>query len=92
MDRSRSAAVLITIMLLSLPLVYVAAYCALVVPSGVPIGEFWCNSNRGIIYSSYRVGNEWPSRVFWPLEQLDRQLRPQSWHDMPEKLGIQFEE
>ena len=39
----------------------------------------------------YRWGSRHASRVFWPLEQLDRKLRPAAWRDglvLPSYAGI----
>lgn len=82
---------IIAIALLVLPMLYVASYLSLVVPAGVPYGEFWCFSDKGIIFSSYRFGKEWPEWFYCPLEKIDRQLRPAAWSDEG-NLGIEFEE
>ena len=64
------------IVLLFLPVLYVGSYYVLVVPDG---------SWRAIISSTYptpryRIGGVWSERIFWPLEQLDRWVRPGAWH------------
>jgi hypothetical protein len=50
---------------LLLPLLYVGSYCAMVVP-------FWGLSN-------YRFGGRAAVIVYWPLEQVDRAVRPAAW-------------
>jgi hypothetical protein len=60
------APVAIAIVLL-LPLLYVGSYLALVVPGG-----FTNNSN-------YRWGGMVADYFFWPLEQIDRSVRPKAW-------------
>lgn len=30
-------------------------------------------------YFGYRSGGTWAWRLFWPLEQIDRRLRPKAW-------------
>ena len=63
--------------LLLLPLLYVGSYLALVTPNR------WAPAAPGDTYAltNYRCGNEWPSRIYWPLEQIDRRLFPQRWID-----------
>ena len=67
--------------LLLLPVLYVGSYLALVVPEG---RVAWISSPTGFSYkvpviSHYRAGYVWPQRIFWPLEQSDRKLRPEAW-------------
>ena len=56
---------------------YVGGYLGLSNPSRAGVG-------RGGGYTSwvepnYRVGGDAAERVFWPLEQLDRRMRPDFW-------------
>ncbi|WP_425617246.1 hypothetical protein NA78x_000919 [Anatilimnocola sp. NA78] len=67
------APLIIAIVLLLLPVLYVGTYLAMVKPrSG---GDILLN----MIKSDYRSGGDWESTVFWPLEQIDRRLRPETW-------------
>ena len=76
---------LLAIVLLLLPILYIGSYLAFVVPSGVPQGEYYCRFEKHdkTIYASYRINTntEFAEWFFWPLERLDRKLRPGSWHD-----------
>jgi hypothetical protein len=88
--KQHAAPITVTMLLLA-PLVYLATYLALVVPEGRPYAEFYCNACPGVVSSSYRVGDEWPAFIFWPLERGDRKLRPAAWPEEFE-LGINFDE
>lgn len=61
--------------LLCLPVLYVGSYLALVEP---PLATTSYNT-RAFGASPYRNGKQWSERVFWPLEQIDRRLRPGAW-------------
>jgi hypothetical protein len=73
------AALIVAIVLLLLPVLYLGSYFALVVPRSVlvpitgPIGE------SGFLVRHYRYGGDWAERAFWPLEQIDRKVRPRAW-------------
>jgi hypothetical protein len=75
---------IIAAMVLASPLLYVASYFALVVPRGVFIADVaspYSYDNFGSGYlKSYRTANTFCKRFYWPLEQADRKLRPNSWH------------
>lgn len=66
---------IIAMILLLLPLVYVGSYCALVEP-------FWGVAN-------YRFGGRTSTRIYWPLEQVDRRVRPGVWQPPPWPVRIQ---
>jgi hypothetical protein len=77
------------IVLLLLPVLYVGSYLALVLP-GPPSFSF--SVSMTVSWDSdpispfdpdptYRLDSDWLPRFFWPLEQLDRRLRPQAWED-----------
>ncbi|MCI0358686.1 MAG: hypothetical protein L0211_09405 [Planctomycetaceae bacterium] len=67
----RTAPLLIAITLLVLPMLYVASYAALVDTSGK-----WVMGDDGICYvRQYRYGGKAAEVVYWPLRQIDRQLR-----------------
>jgi len=59
-------------LLLLLPVLYVGSYAALVKPYATI--HWW--SGRA---DHYRWGGGRVSRFYWPLEQLDRRLRPRAW-------------
>lgn len=74
------APLIIAIVLLLLP-VYVAIYLALVIPGGeiiVPRGVQLPFPHAGVT-RKYKLGGYVSEFIFWPLEQIDRQLRPEKW-------------
>ena len=66
--KDRSYAAPIVALILLLPLVYVGSYLAMVVPGAA---------------MPYVGGSEAAQRFFWPLEQIDRKLRPSAWNPPP---------
>jgi hypothetical protein len=94
MDKPRSYAPIIATILLLLPMLYAGSYLAPVKPEGILVGIHQATSAELLdadIYSSpseirftpehryYRLGGQWSKRIFWPLEQIDRRLRPAAW-------------
>lgn len=82
------APLIVAIVLLVLPMLYVGSYLALVNPEfGYPgrttvPGSGPCEAvpfEAKHYDSGYRNGGEWAWVVFWPLEQIDRLIRPNSW-------------
>jgi len=72
----KHAAPIIAAFLLLLPLLYVGSYLTLVVPpQSVHVALIRINSDE----SDYRLGGRIAARFFWPLEQMDRRLRPKAW-------------
>lgn len=72
------------ILLLTLPALYFASYSALVVPHGnwVQISGL---QHTWIRKGDYRLGGEGICPlVFWPLEKIDRKLRPVAWAGLPD--------
>lgn len=72
------APLITAIVLLLLPVLYVGSCFALVVPAGLI-----AQPNSSIPYvhpTNYRVSGRCPRTVFWPLEQVDRKVRPQQWN------------
>jgi hypothetical protein len=65
------APLFVAIVLLVLPVLYVVSYLALVKPRGVL-------ANAGSA-GCYRIGGEFSATLYWPLEKVDRQLRPRDW-------------
>lgn len=83
MPSSSRTPLILAIVLLLLPVLYVGSYLALVVPGGVPrqgVGVV-----NGVVVSSishdnhYRVLRDQAEWFFWPLEQIDRKVRPKAW-------------
>ncbi len=66
------APLIVAIVLLLLPVLYVGSYLALVTP-GPRFG--WGSA----VYPIYRVADGFCIRFFWPLEQIDRTVRPGAW-------------
>jgi len=76
-----------TVVLLLLLLLYVGSYLAMVLPDGRTVmrsnfvdpetleGDF--------SWSNYRFGYPLSDRIFWPLELLDRRVRPGTWGIAP---------
>ena len=78
--RNRFSSTLAVILFL-LPQLYVASYFALVEPQR-PVAKL--RSGGEVIWwstpaPSYRRGGEQAERFFWPLEMLDRRVRPRMW-------------
>lgn len=70
---------ILAIVLLLLPILYVASYLTLVSPNESGI-YMVIHANTGVYYTrGYRNGGEWAWRLYWPLEQIDRRLRPHLW-------------
>jgi hypothetical protein len=74
----------------------IVAACLLLVPA-VYVGSYYCavDTNRGGYISlcgpnkpdlRYRVAPEVCGRFYWPIEQVDRKLRPEAWEDPLIKL------
>ena len=80
---TKRAPLIAAILLSVLPLLYLGSYLALVKP-GPRFG--WGSA----LNSNYRVADEFGMWFFWPLEQIDRQLRPNawSWLFIEEKLNL----
>jgi hypothetical protein len=75
-DHSRSGAgpLVLAIGLLLLPLLYVGSYLSLVQPTGRRIYD-----RSGMRVASYRIDNPMPGKIYWPLERIDRKVRPKDW-------------
>jgi hypothetical protein len=84
MDKQRTNASLAFLaVLLVLLLLYVGSYLALVQPSGVVVQRPWREENGQLVVGNwhyhYQFGEQWAEQFFWPLEHLDRKLRPAKW-------------
>jgi hypothetical protein len=96
----KHAAPIIAAILLFLPVIYVGSYFALVKPGYSTIqegsGTASVTSDLEVSVTSleaeyldpthptYRIQSQWISRIFWPLKQADRTVRPRLWS--PETL------
>ena len=77
MTRESRAPLIVAIVLLLLPVVYVGSYLALVVPGGYMNGRLNISSTMRL--PNYRAGNQWAKTAYWPLEEIDRKVRPRAW-------------
>jgi hypothetical protein len=78
--RSGNAAWIVAAVLLVLPVVYVGSYLALVEPhSHLVFVRRSAVKQTPRNVSNYRYGDDVSEVVFWPLEQLDRRIRPKAW-------------
>ena len=78
MKRESRAPLIVAIVLLHLPVLYVGSYFALVVPGG------WSRQDPDLPFTAYtrpcyRWGGKAADIIFWPLEQIDRKVRPRAW-------------
>ncbi|QDU27628.1 hypothetical protein ETAA8_27160 [Anatilimnocola aggregata] len=83
MPNTRLAApIFVALAMILIPIVYVGSYLAIVDPnpSGVPC---W---GTGSGHYGYR--GIWVDRAFWPLEQIDRKVRPGAWN--PPETDLPF--
>lgn len=76
--KKHAAPIIAAILLLLLPALYVGSYFVLVKPFH---RSQWLGGN-GTLHMDvehYRWGGKAAANVFWPLEQIDRKLRPGAW-------------
>ena len=76
----KAAPPIIAALLLLLPLLYVVSYLVLVRPGSA--GTVALNSAGVLFYKlgpNYRWGGDFANKFYWPLEQIDRKLRPSKW-------------
>ncbi|WP_425613636.1 hypothetical protein NA78x_003471 [Anatilimnocola sp. NA78] len=81
MKRDARAPLIVAIVLLLLPVLYVGSYLALVEPGGVRFTKVVSVGSQYrivVIYETYRYGGNWADRIFWPAEQIDRKVRPET--------------
>lgn len=90
----KHTAPLIAAILLLLPVLYAGSYAALVAPHrGCVVVDGWACGGNGCIQltrtTDYRVSGRFrPERFFWPLEQVDRKLRPTAWQQPQLSLNV----
>lgn len=65
------APLVVAIFLLLLPVLYIGSYFALVLPAGM--------NPRGALPFHYRWGERKLEPVYFPIEQIDRRMRPLAW-------------
>ena len=78
--KQRSYAALVVVLIMVLLLGYVGSYLALAVPSGW-VFRYMSGEWHAVNVSYYRISGV--ERVFWPLEQIDRKIRPGAWAVKP---------
>lgn len=72
-----SAAAPILAVLAILLLLYVGSYLLLVWPDRL---RYALLDSRWEVFPTYRYGTQsWAAVLYWPLEQIDRQVRPEEW-------------
>jgi hypothetical protein len=89
MKRESHAPLIVAIVLLVLPVQYVGSYLALVIPGG-QFDVTIMHEGRAIkTYpeAAYRMGGSFAKKVFWPVEQIDRQVRPGAWRGDDSTIG-----
>ena len=79
MKRESRAPLIVAIVLLLLPVPYVGSYLALVKPAAIGMLR---GDARDVYLSFYRFEGRWLGRIFWPLEQIDRKVRPGAWNPL----------
>jgi hypothetical protein len=89
MNRHRMAAPIIATVLILLPM-YLGSYLVLVVPTGNIVADrtspytYESFENGRLIETTvrldpYRAGNGFCKWFYWPLEKIDRRVRPEEW-------------
>ncbi|QDU27630.1 hypothetical protein ETAA8_27180 [Anatilimnocola aggregata] len=84
MPNTRSAAPIFAAILLLLPVLYVGSYPALVQPASLHSTTTDQLGDPSYCLAFYRYGGERSRRFFWPLEQIDRKVRPEAWGIEPD--------
>jgi hypothetical protein len=74
---------ILAIVLLVLPVMYVGSYFAMVVPGGIPEDPATMNPDIEFPPTHYRFADTTAEYFFWPLERIDRRLRPAAWDNEP---------
>ena len=74
--------VAVMVLLLVLPALYVGSYVAMVRPGGVSAGievHHGMRMEMFVLSENYVLLNDYARVFFWPLEQVDRRVRPKEW-------------
>ncbi len=86
----RLAAPIISAILLLLPVLYVGSYLASVLPQGKvvswPVVGSSLPGHTASYFTHYRWGYELPTSIYWPLEQIDRRIHPDTWEEPPPRF------
>jgi hypothetical protein len=82
------APLIVSIVLLLLPLLYVGSYFALLNPHKNTAERWQQVMTTGNV--NYRAGGWFSDCCFWPIERIDRKLRPSVWGSELERIGIDF--
>jgi hypothetical protein len=92
MDKqTQSRAPLIVAILLLLPVLYVGSYAVAVLPKGHLVISHVTTNGAFATREHYRWGMHRFKLAYWPLEQIDRKIRPGAWEPVWESappLGI----
>jgi hypothetical protein len=76
-DKRPYAAWTAAALLLAVPVLYVGSYLALVRPAGFwQVSKVLTNPPR---LENYAFGGRIAEAFYWPLEQVDRNVRPDAW-------------
>lgn len=79
MQTKQSSSAFLSVVVLIFLIAYVGSYVVLVLPEGRTVWATTSGMKANIVLLHYRTDGQWQSTLFWPLEQLDRTLRPASW-------------
>ena len=77
-DDRKSPLWVVVVMLVLVPILYVGSYLAIVLLSAILVPVTGQRGSYDIRH--YRLGGDYAEAIYWPLEQLDRRVRPHSWH------------
>ena len=75
----RHAAPIFAAILLLLPVLYLGSYFVVVDPAGNHFCGSFTDFSVKKYLGHYRYGGSWSERLYWPLEQVDRRVRPHAW-------------
>jgi hypothetical protein len=88
MTKPRSFAPIIAAIQLLLPVLYVGSYLASVQPTTILFSVYGVGQPQRIQMVRYRFGGRFAEQFFWPLEQIDRKLRPGMWESVPDRITV----
>jgi hypothetical protein len=90
--KKHAAPLIVAIVLLLLPVLYVGSYLALVVPRARLSGRLNISSANLTAdpWEHYRLPGRVCGCIFWPLEQIDRKVRPKAWEAYPTPVRMRF--
>jgi hypothetical protein len=77
--KSSGPLVVAVVLLLCVP-VYLVSYFGLVIPGGVEVRSPSLSfPPPPVQYTHYRIAHKQAAVLYWPLEQMDRRIRPDAW-------------